>query len=233
MEMPNITQPVRLGFLVVALLAITIWYAECWSNPSGEEWAAQWLAVRSSDSLPSELVLNPTLRDKEPALSRLRQQLTAMEGRKEYHARLAIFFLSRHNTTLTILVAAGLVAAAMLLIVTARGMAAPSPYVKVTFVTATAVATFAGGLSSMHKQEANAARNAALFISYENLQNHILTFMAGGRVSAADSAAGPTGFIASVDSSMAVLNDLAIGFDESAAPSLDELFKKLALPGGP
>jgi hypothetical protein len=31
---------------------------------------------------------------------------------------------------------------------------------------------------------------------------------------------------------MAVLNDLAIGFDESAAPSMDQLFKKLSVPGG-
>jgi hypothetical protein len=108
-----------------------------------------------------------------------------------------------------------------------------NPYVKVTFVTTTAIATFAGGFSRMYKQEANAARNAALYTSYDNLENRILTFMAGGHVSPADSAAGPRGFITSVDSSMAALNDLAIGFDESAAPSMDQLFKKLTLPSGP
>jgi hypothetical protein len=230
LKMPKISQPVGLSLLVLLLLAFT--GLARWSrNRSGEKWAAEWLAVRNSDSLAQEPVLTPTLRDKESVLSRLRQQLAEMQARKEYHASLAIFFLSRHNTTLIILLASGLVAAAMLAIITGKGMKHPNPYVKTTFATAAAVATFAAGAAGVYRQEANATRNAALFVSYENLQNQVRSFMAGSRVSAADSAAGPAGFIASVDSSMAVLNDLAIGFDQSAAPSLDQLFKKLTIPG--
>jgi hypothetical protein len=175
----NIPQPARLAILVALLLAVTGW--QLWSlNRSGEKWAAQWLSMRNTDSLTREPALVPSLRENEPMLSRLRQQLGVTRARKAYHAQLAIFFLSRHNTTLTILLASGLAAAAMLLLVTKNGWDRVNPYVKVTFVTATAIATFAGGFSSMYKQEANAARNAALYTTYDNLQNRILTFMAGG-----------------------------------------------------
>jgi hypothetical protein len=224
-------QPARLGILVASLLGFTYWQVGC-MNSSGERRAAEWLSERNTDSLAREPTLAPNLRESEPTLSRLRQQLGVTHARKAYHAHLTIFFLTRHNSTLTILLTSGLVAAGMLLLVTKNGWDQVNPYVKVTFVTATAIASFAGGFSSMYKQEANATRNATLYTSYDNLQNHILTFMAGGRVSSADSAAGPRGFITSVDSSMAVLNDLAIGFDESAAPSLDQLFKKLSVPAG-
>jgi hypothetical protein len=227
----SIPRPARPAIIVVVLLALTGWQLRS-LNRAGERRAVEWLQLLSTDSLSREPVLVPAVRESEPVLSRLRQQLGAARARKAYHARLTIFFLSRNNSALTILLTSGLVAAGMLLLVTKSGWDQVSSYVKVTFVTATAIASFAGGFSSMYKQEANAARNASLYTSYDNLENRILTFMAGGRVSPADSAAGPRAFLASVDSSMAALNDLAIGFDESAAPSLDQLFKRFAVPGG-
>jgi hypothetical protein len=108
----SIPQPARLAILVALLLAVTGW--QLWSlNRSGEQWAAQWLSVRNTDSLSREPAVAPSLRENEPMLSRLRQQLGVTRARRAYHAQLAIFFLSRHNSTLTLLLASGLVAAAM------------------------------------------------------------------------------------------------------------------------
>jgi hypothetical protein len=229
LNLPKMSQPVGLSLLVFMLLALAV-LGRFARNRTGEKWAVEWFAVRNADSLAVEPVLTPALRDKEPVLSRLRQQLAAMQARKAYHGELTIFFLTRHNTTLIILLVSGLVAAGMLVIITAKGMSHPNPYVKATFATAAAIAALAAGIAGMYKQEDNAVRNAALYVSYENLQNQIRTFMATGRLSAADSAAGPAGFITSMDSSMAVLNDLAIGFDQSAAPGIDQIVKKLMIP---
>jgi hypothetical protein len=228
-SIPNVSVPIRVGAVVAMLLGVTYWQLNS-INSSGERWAQSWLAIREGGRASSDSAIAPTLQAGSPVLTRLRQQLAAARARQEYHAHLTSFFFSRYNTALTLVLASGLLAGAMLLLVTKEGWDGANSYAKATFIVATAVVTFAGVFSKAYKQDANAARNALLYTSYDNLQNRILSFMAAGPKERKDSVTGPVAFVDSVDSALASLNDLAIGFDQSAIPDLQTVFQKVGVP---
>jgi len=230
-NLSSIRTPARVACVVGLLLGITVGTLLV-SNALGERWARTWLAIRSQAASTVDPAPALTVQGPPRETARLRQQLDISRARKAYHAALTIFFFSRYNTTLTLIPAASILAAAMLLFITKDGWGGVSRYVRATFAVSTAIAAFAGAFTKIFNQEANAAKNASLYISYDNLENRILSYLASDPPRRKGTASTRTAFIASIDSSLASLNDLAIGFDQNAIPDFQAAFQNAGLPAG-
>ena len=125
---------------------------------------------------------------------------------------------------LTIAPAAAVVAAAMLLFITREGWDRTSPFVKSTFITATAIAAFYGPFPSLFKQDENATENSNLYVAYINVEQEILSFLATGSIQSKNSMTIKD-FIHQVDKRLVELNKVAIGFDKTQVTNPKTMFE--------
>lgn len=194
-------------------------------NSQAETRADAWLRELHPAAVHMDsLAIVADLRTPAPEIRRLGTQFDVIQRRRKVHGEVAVYFYARYYMALTIASVAGLLAAAMLVHITRVGWVQAHRYVRITFGVAAATAAFFGAFPTMFRQPENIADNAALYLSYANLENEVLSYLATGE-DRTGQPLPPKDFVHALDRRLAELNQIPIGFDASRIPTSSEAFK--------
>ena len=144
--------------------------------------------------------------------NRLAEQRLKVKGLIRHHGRVMSFFYEAYYTAICVLLFAGAFAAIAMFFIAMSGWAAANQYVKTLFVVMTAAAAFYGLWPPVFQQEKNISDNKALFLEYQTLQNEIASYPIT-RSNVKNEHKEPNDFINYVDSELARIGNIAIGFD--------------------
>ena len=187
-----------------------------------------WMSSRvDSSKTISALLAKERLQEKDSMYIRLSQQLETVENRKEMHASIMKEYYSRHYTSITMAAIVGLLAAAMLAMISRVGWDRAQRFVKTTFLMASGTAAFFAASPGMYKQAETINANMLLFLSHENLQEEIMTYTVTERSQSGEEIK-PEQFLLYVDSTLASLNQVPISFDDTQLPVGQEAFQALS-----
>ncbi|HJZ78958.1 MAG TPA: hypothetical protein VKD91_01390 [Pyrinomonadaceae bacterium] len=144
--------------------------------------------------------------------SRLEAQAEKVRGLKRHHASVMAFFSQAYYTAICVLLFGGAVLALAMFFIGTKGWGQTNPYVRTVFVVMAVMVAFYGLWPPVFQQEKNLSDNKALFLEYETLQNEISSYNVT-RTNIKNEPKTPGDFINYVDSEMARLGNVAIGFD--------------------
>src|SRR5262249_34840879 len=144
--------------------------------------------------------------------SRLEAQAEKVRGLKRHHASVMAFFSQAYYTAICVLLFGGAVLAIAMFFIGTKGWGQTNPYVRTVFVVMAVMVAFYGLWPPVFQQEKNLSDNKALFLEYETLQNEISSYNVT-RTNIKNEPKTPGDFINYVDSEMARLGNVAIGFD--------------------
>ncbi len=216
---PRLDAPLRgvVAVLLGVLLAVPL--AGSYLTMQSEERATDWVSALRADTVPPPVgSVLPQFRTGDPVSLRLRRQLDITRRRQVFHQDITVFFYARYYMALTIASVAGLLAAAMLVLLTRIGWERAHPALKATFMAAAGVTAFFAAFPGMFRQNENIAENAALYAAYSNLENEILSYLAT-QEDFEGKALRPAAFVHTVDRRLVDLNRIAIGFDATKLPA--------------
>lgn len=203
--------------LLGVLLAVTLAVDDL--TLKSEHRATEWVSALRVDTVPPPAgSVLPQFRAGDPVSLRLRRQLDITRRRQVFHQNITVFFYARYYMALTIASVAGLLAAAMLVLITRIGWERAHPVLKATFMAAAGVTAFFAAFPGMFRQNENIAENAALYAAYSNLENEILSYLAT-QEDFEGKALPPAAFVHTVDRRLVDLNKIAIGFDATKLPA--------------
>jgi hypothetical protein len=150
--------------------------------------------------------------------ARLSQQLDEITARRRHHWDTMSFFYKNYFLSLTMAMLTGIAAAACLGAITKKGWGGTHPSVHTSFIVLSGAAAIFALEPALFKQEQNIADNKSLYLSYAALQNEALSVLATWTT---DNSAQVTAceLIHLLDSRLARLNNIAIGFDSSRLPT--------------
>jgi hypothetical protein len=163
-------------------------------------------ATGSPSPLPTPIPLAGQQKD------RLGEQAAKVKGLIRHHASVMAFFSQAYYSAICVLLFAGAILAAAVFFIGTKGWGQTNPYVRTIFVLMTVTVAFYGLWPPVFQQEKNLSDNKALFLEYETLQNEISSYPVTG-TNVKNESKSPNDFINYVDSEMARLGNVAIGFD--------------------
>lgn len=112
--------------------------------------------------------------------TRLRDQLSRIRRKQDFHLSLMEFFYKGYYMGIIILSFTGALAAISLVLISKKGWAATSEYVITTFFIMTCAALFYGSWAGLFKQEENITNNKILYLRYTTLENELFSYVATG-----------------------------------------------------
>jgi hypothetical protein len=126
-----------------------------------------------------------------------------------------------------------IIAAICLLLISKVGWEkAKNPTVNI-FIVSSAIFTLFSTFIFMFKQESNITDNKKLYLAYAALEDRITSYLVTNEFfvnkgsSESQKITKPTQVIQSIDSELATLNNIAIGFDSTKIPNYQELYKTI------
>jgi hypothetical protein len=122
------------------------------------------------------------------------------------------FFSQAYYTAICVMLIAGAVLAIAAFLIGTSGWFQTNPYIRTIFVAMAVTVAFYALWPPVFQQEKNVSDNKALFLEYETLQNEINSYTVT-RSNVKNEAKAPADFINYVDSELARLGNIAIGFD--------------------
>ena len=143
---------------------------------------------------------------------RLGDQMTKVQGLIQHHGRVMAFFFEAYYTSICVILFAGAFVAIAMFFIATSGWSQANQYVKTVFVVMSALVAFYGLWPPVFQQEKNISDNKALFLEYETLQNEIASYPVT-RSNLKNEQKDPSDFINYVDSELARIGNVAIGFD--------------------
>lgn len=160
---------------------------------------------------------NKAPRAKATETARLSSQMLQVRARAHFHLYVMKFFYTRYYAALTLATIMGIIAALCLVHIARVGWANANSYIATTFLVAAGFAIFFKTFPVLYKQEENITANHDLYSKYVALDNELQSYVASGHFRGSDSTSTAR-VIANVDSTLFVLKDLPIGFDQSKIP---------------
>ena len=145
------------------------------------------------------------------ALIRLQTQASKVRRLIGHHGHVMAFFYQAYYTAICVVLFAGVLVAVTLFFIAKDGWSHTAPHVRTVFIVATAGAAFYGLWPSVFQQEKNISDNKALFLQYQALEDEIESYPLT-RIGK-NEPKEPNAFINYVDSELARLGNIAIGFD--------------------
>ena len=143
---------------------------------------------------------------------RLAAQETKVNGLIRHHASVMAFFSQAYYSAICVLLFGGAVLAIAIFFVATKGWGLTNQYVKTIFVVMTVIVAFFGLWPPVFQQEKNLSDNKALFLEYQTLRNEIRSYPVT-RTNVKNEPKAPNDFITYVDSELARLGNVAVGFD--------------------
>ena len=180
--------------------------AEATPNPGGNS-IANSPAVKNATAAtaPTPTPITPEAED------RLQTQASKVKGLIRHHGHVMSFFYQAYYTAICVVLFAGVLVAIALFFIAKDGWSQTDKYVRTVFIVATAGAAFYGLWPPVFQQEKNISDNKALFLQYQALKDEIESYPLT-RIGK-NEPKEPNDFISYVDSEMARLGNIAIGFD--------------------
>jgi cation transport ATPase len=210
--------------LLAILLSGGIWGIAILVSNNAEARSTEWIKhLQFSDTSYQRSIL-PTEPDSAALRERLRHQFREVGGRGYMHISIMKYFYVRYYMALILASGAAVVTAFCLFHISKSGWDTAKPYIKVVFMVAAATALLLGLFPALFRQDTNIADNKALYLQYVALGNEIQTYMAAGTASLpSDTAVTLTDFVWYVDKSLATLNAIPVGFDQTKVPDYKDI----------
>jgi hypothetical protein len=149
-------------------------------------------------------------------------QLREIRDRIKHHADVMAFFYVNYFVSIVMVMVAGLLAAVTVFFIAQTGWTATTSYVKAIFIVASMWTAFYGLFPPVFQQEKNIADNKQLFLEYKTLESEVESYQVT-YLTIKDEPKLPREFIVHVDSEMAHLGNIALGFDVSKINYQDAL----------
>jgi hypothetical protein len=140
------------------------------------------------------------------------EQLQTVKNLINHHSAVMAFFYENYYISIYLVLFAGVISALTLFFIAKNGWGNTNQYVKTVFVVMTATTAYYGLFPPVFEIEKNIADNKALFLEYKALENEVTSYpLTGANIK--HEAKKPEEFISYVDSELARLGNIAIGFD--------------------
>ncbi|HVQ40350.1 MAG TPA: hypothetical protein VMS31_22605 [Pyrinomonadaceae bacterium] len=143
---------------------------------------------------------------------RLASQETQIRNLIKHHGRVMAFFYQAYYIALLEVLLLGVVVAISLFAIAQDGWASANSYVKTVFIVASAGVAFFGLWPPVFEQQKNISDNKVLFLQYQALKNELNSFPVI-RTNTKNEVKDANAFIAYIDSELARLGNIAVGFD--------------------
>lgn len=229
-------QPTLLGHsLITGSLLVTNLVACVILSGFASQKATEWLALQSAQpaqkpELDQTVIQAPLLK------KRLLNQVTEIEARQDRHAKVMTYFYKQYFISLSMASGSALAAILFAFFISRDGWEkANNGLINAFFVTFSA-ATLYTQIPGLFSQKVNLEQNRELYISYTNLQNQVVSYMAIGSVIDSETkqlvGIEPGLFIYQIDQQLVDLNQLPINFDATQSIKPPEL-PQLDLPTSP
>lgn len=148
---------------------------------------------------------------------RMAHQLEEVRNRRVHHLLVMRRFYVNYYMTVTVAALMGIVSAIILVYISNKGIGETDARVRTAFLTASILTAFFLAMPNIYRQQENIADNKALALSYAALENEIASFFAANQ-SVDGKIRQSKQFLRYVDSRMALLGNVAIGFDYTKIP---------------
>lgn len=154
--------------------------------------------------------------------ARMDAQLREIRDRIKHHADVMAFFYVAYFVSIVMVMVAGLLTVVTVFFIAQTGWTLTKSYVKAVFVVASMWTAFYGLFPPVFQQEKNISDNKALFLQYKTLESEVESYQAT-YLTIKDEPKLPREFIIHVDTEMARLGNIALGFDVSKINYQDAL----------
>jgi len=215
---------VRQAALVASLLiAIGVTQVELfnWTTRTASPWIAS-LDLHPSLCTNTANCFVPAVGITDWERNRIDAQYQQIGGRAKHHFDVMINLYSNYYVFIVMAALTGVAAGIAIFLVGRTGWAAASTSGLVIVIAMTSAALLYRSLPAVFKQEENIAENKRLYLAYVALENETRSFAATGEdVQGVKQTAGQ--FIHHLDERMSVLDNIALGFDPSKVPAVQEI----------
>jgi hypothetical protein len=206
-------QPTFLGHIALTLcLAVFVLGGYCalfWFAGTKE---AEWLGTGNPLELEAIQANVEQLSATPAEQTRLISQFQEIETRAARHARIMGFFYKQYYISLSMIVAAAVVASICLFFISKSGWEQANNAVINIFIFASAIILFYGNLTFVFKQDENLKGNQELYLSYIALREEVMSYWATQRISMSEEPLEVTQFILYLDNKLQTLNRIELGF---------------------
>lgn len=164
---------------------------------------------------------------------RLLEQISKIQAREKVHINVVKFFYIEYYISISMASVSAVIAAICLLLISKVGWdKAKNPTVNIFIVSSTVVILFSTFIL-MFKQEDNITDNKKLYLAYAALEDRVISYLVTNEFlvnkgsSEPQRITKPAEVIQSIDSELATLNNIAIGFDSTKIPNYQDLYKSI------
>jgi hypothetical protein len=164
---------------------------------------------------------------------RILEQLQKIQSRQKVTINVVKFFYIEYYIAISMASVSAVIAAICLLLISKVGWEkAKNPTVNI-FIVSSAIFILFSTFIVMFKQESNITENKKLYLAYAALEDRIISYLVTNEFlvnkgsSESQKITKPTQVIQSIDSELATLNNIAIGFDSTKIPNYQELYKTI------
>ncbi|MGD2118292.1 MAG: hypothetical protein PVG66_08035 [Chromatiales bacterium] len=206
--------------LVVLILGFAV-LAQVFTANFAKTNANDWFELVSIKDTPSAYKdLNPNVEnDNKRAVSkRLQAQYNSIVDRANFHVEVLKVLTRNYYSSLNLVTIFSVILAALTLVIAPKGFIAASSYMKVAFLSVSAVVTFYGAFPGVFQQKENIEAHTQAFRDCQTLQNEILSYVATGK-NAQKTVQNIDDFVLYMDERIAKLELISLQFSHEAAPS--------------
>jgi hypothetical protein len=164
---------------------------------------------------------------------RILEQIQKIQSRQKVNINVVKFFYIEYYISISMASVSAVIAAICLLLISKVGWEkAKNPTVNI-FIVSSAIFILFSTFIFMFKQESNITDNKKLYLAYAALEDRIISYLVTKEFfvnkgsSESQKITKPTQVIQSIDSELATLNNIAIGFDSTKIPNYQELYKTI------
>lgn len=168
---------------------------------------------------------------KEAEKIRLLKQIEDVHKKAKIHLDVTRFFYVQYYLSISLLSIAAIVAAIALLFISKQGWEKSSKKLIYVFVVATGTTALFSAFIVVFQYDSNIKDNKQLYIAYTALEDKILSYFSTGHFAIKINPGKPGNLkepvqvIQQIDSEIAALNNIAVGFDSTKVLNYQEVYK--------
>jgi len=226
---PKNDQPTLLGHIVISTTlvlgiflghALMFWFAGTKQN----EWfVTSPLTPKAVDTAIANLATKPSEK------ARLIDQFEQVQNRIQTHANVMGFFYKQYYISLSMICGGSVIASICLFFISKSGWERVNNALINIFIVSSSTVILYGNISLVFKQEENIKDNQALYLSYFDLRNEMLSYWATQEAKTGDTIiiVPAAQFIHYIDGRLQELSQIRLGFDATGITDLGNQMKQL------
>jgi len=226
----NIPRWTVIGLLCLTALivmSVSLYWLSAYSRARADAW------ITDSSSEPLRI---PQSTSEQEAAERMQAQLSDARAASTFHLQLIKDFMRYQFVLTTLATFSAAIAALLLFPVSWNGLQKANSYLVTMFLVSTAVAIGATTLTQVYRLQENVDENKRLYLAYRVLEDEIRSFYPA-RQSCVGSISenmkqlcetSPAAFIRAIDKRIGDIRSLAVAFDPSRTPTVQDVFKQVS-----